>query len=272
MIVMVQERLYKIMQLVNTNGMVNAADLSRDFNVSIETVRRDLEYLDNEGKLKRVYGGAVANSSHGVERDYMSREVLHRNEKVAIAHKVAELIKDGDTIAIDLGTTTLEVARCLSKKSGLTCLTNSLPVGMELSKSNSIRVFILGGMLRFGDFSTSGFLAEWGFQNFRVDKAIISASGVTVQNGITDYDVNEANVRRKMIEIASQSILVADSSKFSEDTFIKVCPLDRIGTIVTDWKIPKQTEEEFKSLPSKLIVAQPVSDEKSSQDSTTADQ
>jgi Transcriptional regulators of sugar metabolism len=261
MIEMVQERLNKIMQLINANGMVNAADLSRDFGVSIETIRRDLEYLDNKGELKRVYGGAVANSTHGMERDYVSREVLHRKEKVAIAHRTAELIKDGDTVAIDLGTTTLEAARCLAKKSRLTALTNSMPVAMELAKNVGTRVFMLGGLLRYGDFSTSGFLAEWDIQNFRVDKAIISAGGVTLKSGVTDYDVNEANVRRKMIEIASETILIADSSKFAEDAFIQICALGSVDTIVTDWQVPAATQDAFREIKKELIVAQPFSEE-----------
>lgn len=253
---MVQERLEKIMRMIHTSGMVNAAELAHCFGVSLETIRRDLEYLENKEMLKRVYGGAIANSSHGLERDYTSRETLNLEQKRAIAKCTAEIVKDGDTVALDLGTTVLQVAKQLSTKQKVTYVTNSLPVGVQLAGNPTCRLYILGGELRSGDFSTSGFMSEWGVMNFRVDKAIVSASGITLKSGITDYDVAEAEVRRKMIEIANQTILVADSSKFTDDAFVKVCDLDKIDILITDWMIPDKVVEIFRSLRTKLIVAQ----------------
>lgn len=258
---MVQERLNKIATMVQSNGMVNAGELAHDFGVSLETIRRDLELLEKKGQLKRVYGGAVASFSHGLEREYVSRTALNVDLKQAISKRAADFIKDGDTIALDLGTTAFQVAKQLVSKKSITCVTNSLPVGMELSKNSSCNVHILGGTLRNGDFSTSGFMAEWGIMNFRVDKAIISSSGVTLKSGVTDYNVAEAEVRRKMIEIANQTILVADSSKFTDDTFIKVCDLDKIDILVTDWNIPSGIEEMFRPLHTELVIAQPVNSE-----------
>lgn len=256
---MVQERLDKIASAIKTYGVVNASDMAKKFGVSIETIRRDLELLERKGILKRVYGGAVSSTSIGTERDYTVRETLKIEEKQAIAQKAADFIDDGDTIVLDLGTTTLEVAKCLSEKKGLTCLTNSLAIGMELVKNPTSRVFMLGGQLRNGDFSTSGFMAESGLQNFRVDKAIIGASGITLKNGVTDYHVEEANVRRKMISIAEKVILAADSSKFGLSTFIQVCPLASIHVIVTDWKIPQETINDFKTIKTQIYIAPEIS-------------
>lgn len=252
---MIQERLDKIMLMINTIGIVNASEAADKLGVSMETIRRDLELLEGRGKLKRVYGGAISNTSKGTERDYNVREVLNLVEKRSIAIRTAELISDGDTIVLDIGTTTLEVAKHLSEKKELTCLTNSLVIGMELAKNQTSRVFMLGGQLRSGDFSTSGFMTESGLQNFRVDKAIIGASGITVKNGVTDYNVEEANVRRKMISIAEQVILTADSSKFGVSTFVQVCQLEQIQIIVTDWKVSQDTLSLFKTLKSKIYVA-----------------
>lgn len=252
---LIHERLDKITRLIDSNGMVNASRLAKEFGVSIETIRRDLEYLESKGSLKRVYGGAIANVSKGIERDYTRRETLNIDEKSAIAQKTAEFIKDGDTIAMDLGTTMLEVAKYLGGKKDLTVITNSLPVGMELVKNKNTRVFMLGGDLRFGDFSTSGFLSCAGLSNFRVDKAIIGASGITVKNGVTDYHVEEANVRRKMIDISEQVIAVADHTKFGISTFIQVCKLSNVDIIVTDYKVSDSVVSVFSGLSTKLVVA-----------------
>lgn len=255
---MVHERLDKIMKQIHTDGMVNAGKLAKQFQVSVETIRRDLETLENQGALKRVYGGAISNVSKGVERQYTSRELLRTAEKQAIALRAADLIKDGDTIVMDLGTTTLEVAKCLASKQYLTCLTNSLPVGMQMVKNDSCRVFMLGGQLRKGDYSTSGFMADGGLENFRVDKAIIGASGISVKNGVMDYHVEEAKVRRKMIEISEQVILVADSSKFGASTFVQICELDSIDQIITDWRIDPKTVQDIQASQTQVIVAMPV--------------
>lgn len=255
---MVHERLDKIMKQIRSDGMVNASRLAKQFQVSVETIRRDLEALENQGELKRVYGGAISNVSKGVERQYTSREQLKIAEKRAIAHRTAELIKDGDTVVMDVGTTTLEVAKCLASKQQLTCLTNSLPVGMQMVKNENCRVFMLGGQLRSGDFSTSGFMADTGLENFRVDKAIIGASGVSIKNGVTDYHVEEAKVRRKMVEIAEQVILVADSSKFGVSTFIQVCSFENIDHIITDWQLDPEILKAFKAYPTQITVAMPL--------------
>lgn len=252
---LVHERLEAIRKLIDSKGIVKANALSAALGVSIETVRRDLEYLEKKGLLKRVYGGAIANGKKGVERGYSSRECLNQEEKISIARRTAELVNDGDAVVIDLGTTALEVARCLQDKKSLTVLTNSLPVGMELVRNKSCRVYMLGGQLRAGDYSTSGYLANRGLSEFRVDKAIISASGISSKNGITDYHVEEADVRRKMIEIAEQVIFVADSSKFGLSAFVQVCELSDVDVCVTDWRVSEEARTVFDNLGTRLIVA-----------------
>lgn len=252
---MLHERLESITQLIESKGMVKSTDLILRFGVSIETIRRDLEFLEEQGKLKRVYGGAISNESKGIEREYNKRENLHIKEKMAIAKKTAELINDGEAIIFDLGTTTLEVAKCLTDKKHLTILTNSLPVAMEAIKNKTFHVYILGGELRNGDFSTSGFIAGNTLENFRADKAIIGASGVSEENGITDYHAEEAAVRRKMIEACKYPILCADSSKFGLTAFVRVCPLSSIHTVVTDWDISAQAKEMFKNTDTQLEIA-----------------
>lgn len=251
---MVHERHDKIIKLINTNRMVKVAELMKEFGVSIETVRRDLEFLEEKGYLKRVYGGAIANSPKGIEPEYSSREVSNLAEKTAIAEKVLELVEDRDTIAIDLGTTTLEVAKKLLSKNGLTILTNSMPIATELIANESFKIFMLGGQLRNREFATSGLLTVEFLSHFRVDKAIIGAGGITLKNGITDYHFEEAYVRKKMIDIAEKVIAVADYSKIGVSAFTKVCELNEVDVIVTDWNVSQKALQELRTEKTQVVV------------------
>lgn len=251
---MVHERHDRIIKLINTNRMVKVTELMKEFGVSIETVRRDLEFLEEKGYLKRVYGGAIPNSPKGIEPEYSSREVSNLAEKTAIAEKVLELVEDRDTIAIDLGTTTLEVAKKLLAKKGLTILTNSMPIATELIANESFKIYMLGGQLRNREFATSGLLTVEFLSHFRVDKAIIGAGGITLKNGITDYHFEEASVRKKMIDIAEKVITVADYSKFGISAFTQVCELNEVDVIVTDWNVSQKTLQELRTEKTQVIV------------------
>jgi DeoR/GlpR family transcriptional regulator of sugar metabolism len=251
---MVHERHDRIIKLLNTNRMVKVSELMKEFNVSIETVRRDLEFLEGKGYLKRVYGGAIPNSPKGIEPTYATREVSHLVEKMAIAEKVFELVEDRDTIVIDLGTTTLEAAKKLVLKEGLTVLTNSMPIATELIANETFKIFLLGGQLRNGEFATSGALSVDFLSHFRVDKAIIGPGGVTAKNGITDYHFEEAQVRKKMIEIADTVIAVADYSKIGVSAFTQVCELNEVDIIVTDWNVSQKAIQELRSEKTQVLV------------------
>lgn len=252
---MMYERLDIIMKLINTKGFVKANELSRDFGVSLDTIRRDLESLEKKDLLKRVYGGAVSKYSKGAEIEYASRQQLHMDEKKAIALEASEFINNGDTVIIDLGTTTLEAAKCLRDKKELTCLTNSMPVATELVMNDNGRVIMLGGELRGGYYSTSGSLTGMEVDSFCVDKAIIGASGISDKNGVTDYHLEEANVRKKMIQKAEQVILLLDSSKIGVSTFVHVCNLDEIDILITDWNANRSLLKVFEEYKTKIIIA-----------------
>ena len=253
---MVHERWNGILARLNENGFVKVSELMRTFGVSIETIRRDMEALEQQGMLKRVYGGAIRVTSKNAEIDYTSREHINAEEKQAIGRRAAELINNGDTVVVDPGTTTIEVAKALRSKKDLTCLTNSIAVSIELVKNNSGPVFLLGGQLRIGHYSTSGSLTVGQLQQFSADKAIIGAGGISIKTGLTDYHVEEAGARKEMIRIADKVIVVADSSKLGFSTFIHVCPLDDIDVLVTDWKATPELLEPFRDTKMEIIVAE----------------
>ena len=137
---MLQERRNKVMELLHDEGIVKVSELMRLFNVSIETVRRDLEYMEEHGMLSRVYGGAVPAQPRATEPSYSTREIKHFKEKKAIGEKAVELVRDEDVIAVDIGTTTLEFAKALVGKRRVTVLTNSMKIAMILSEDSNIRL------------------------------------------------------------------------------------------------------------------------------------
>ena len=240
-----QERYPIILELLETNKIIKVPELCEKFNVSTETVRRDLEHLENEGKLKRVYGGAVLSTKSSVEPSYDTRYTKNSIEKESIGKSTADLISDGETLMIDLGTTTLEVARHLKEKANLTVITNCITIAMELVDVEGFRVILPGGLLRPNELALSGFISEQLLKEFNVDKTIIGVGAITVENGVSDYHFEETRVRKLMIEKGKQVIAVADHSKFGIKALVNVCPLHDIDVIVTNHKLKSSIAKEY---------------------------
>lgn len=238
---MTHERRETIIRLIESERIVKAADLIERFGVSDETIRRDLEYLEKAGYLNRVYGGAVAKSMHGMEPEYENREMKNYIEKVRIGEQAVDYIKDGDTIVIDLGTTTLQFAKALKGKKKVTVITYSLPVALELVSDGNIRVIMLGGNLRYGDLSTSGFLAEESMKHFYVDKYILGIGGLTVDGGLTDYNIEESSLRRQILPRCQKVIGLADYSKIGVTAMNRICALEELDVLITDKRTEKKT-------------------------------
>lgn len=252
-----QERYEIILNILQTNKLVKVAELVEQFAVSIETVRRDLEYLEKEGLLKRVYGGAVLPVKTGAEPTYSVRSVRNLQEKIQIGKKTAELICDGDTLMIDIGTTALEVAKRLKDKKNLSVITNDFRIASELVEAEACKIYFMGGLVRKDGLTTSGFLTEQNLRKFNVDKAIIGVAGISPENGISDYHSEEAEARQLMIELSEKVIAVADYSKFGVKAFIQVCTLDKIQTIVTDWRADPEVVQNYEKVGVEVIVATP---------------
>ncbi|MEI3606513.1 DeoR/GlpR family DNA-binding transcription regulator [Pseudogracilibacillus sp. SE30717A] len=240
-----QERYRVILEMLEVNEIVKVPELCEKFKVSIETVRRDLEFLEQEGQLKRIYGGAVLNRQSSKEPSYNTRSTKNAKEKEMIGKKTAELISDGETLMIDLGTTTLEVARHLKDKKNLTIITNCMTIAQELVDIPTFRVILPGGILRPNELALSGFISEQFMREFNVDKTIVGVGGITMDNGISDYHLEETRVRKIMIEKGKEIIAVADHSKFGIKALVNVCAIDEIDVIVTDNKLKKFIAQEY---------------------------
>jgi len=240
-----EQRKKMLLEQLRMEGQVKVSEFARKGSISEETVRRDLLLLEREGHAKRVYGGAVQAKPASFEPPYLHRQKVKAEEKALIGRKAAELISSGDTIVIDVGTTTLELAKAIYGKTRLTVLTNSIAVAYHLMESLnegrfSGKIIVIGGQLNPEQQSLSGAPGEQEMTQFRVDKAFISIGGLSPKRGISDYDLGETILSRRMIDAASRTIVLADDSKLGKEAFVEIAPLRRIDAIVCNVSPPKE--------------------------------
>ncbi len=228
------ERKNEILATLQKEQRVLVAELSQKYNVTEETIRRDLEKLEKEGFVKKTYGGAVLNNNTNVDLPLRIRQKTNKKEKQIIAKLVSELVEEGETIMLDSSSTSLMAAKNLKQMKKLTVITNSVEVLIELSGNKGINVISTGGMLRDASLSLVGKTAERTLMNFNVDKAIISCKGVDLEKGITESNENEAEIKNVMRSCAKTTILAIDNSKFDNVSFIKVPDLKKNDILVTD--------------------------------------
>ena len=247
------ERRSKIIEFINQKNTVTNQELMEIFNISIETVRRDLNYLEKAGVIEKVYGGAIKKNYLKVEPKYIRREKENLKEKQAIAIETEKLISQNDSVFFDLGTTVFLVAECLETGKDINSFTNSLRTAIELS-DKGVNVVLPGGELRNGEYAISGSIAENNMKNFNVDKAIIGVGGID-ENGVTDFIIKEASIRSQMIKNAQTVIAVADYSKFGVRAICNICNISDIDILVTDNKAPKDFIKKIAKKGVKVIIA-----------------
>jgi DeoR family transcriptional regulator, fructose operon transcriptional repressor len=228
------QRQEAILARVRAQGAASAGDLSRNLGVSVETIRRDLRYLRDQGLLHRVHGGATRSARRSSEGSFATRSALHLARKQAIAALAASLVEDDDTIVIDTGTTALELARTLPASFRGRVLTNSVPVAAELSARGGIELLLCGGQVRPDDGACSGAHAEAFFADFYAAKAFLGAGGVHPEAGLTDYYPAEAAIRRAIAAHSAETYVLADSSKLGVIAVYRVCPLGQVTAVITD--------------------------------------
>lgn len=230
---MKQDRHNQILDLITQQRTVTHSELMERFGISIETVRRDLDCLEQQGFLRKVYGGAVLNTSLSSEPEYASRARLQHQEKQAIAALAASLIEPSDSVYLGVGTTVQAMTPYLKEMSGITVFTNALRTATELSENPGCTVILPGGQLRAKELTLSGFPSEENFAYFNVDKAFIGIGGIT-EESVTDFHVGEASLHRQLIRNARRAIVLADSNKLGLRAMTNICPLEEIDVLITD--------------------------------------
>jgi DeoR/GlpR family transcriptional regulator of sugar metabolism len=230
-----------IVEEIRRKGAVRVSELTELLAVSEMTIRRDLEALEREGLLRRVHGGATRLSPRGYEPPFALRAVSETETKRRIGERAAGLVTDGETIVIDMGTTTLELARALRNATGLTILTPSLRAAELLLPNPALRVIVTGGIARHGELSLIGELSERAFEALNCDTVFLGAAGVSVHAGVTDFHLDEVRVKRAALRSARRCVVLAQASKLGEVALAPVCPLERVDVLVTDEGAPEET-------------------------------
>ena len=230
------ERRNQILSKLSTDGKVLVADLAREFNVTEETIRRDLEKLDNDGLARKTYGGAVKNENFNIDLPFHVRKQTNVESKKRIAALIGDMINDGDYIMLDASTTALCVIKSILHKKNITLITNSIEILIELCNKPEWNILSTGGMLKEGGLSLVGYQAEKMISGFHVDLAICSCKGIDEHNGITDSNERDAEIKKAFFKSANHRLLAVDSSKFDKSSFVKVCGYNEVDTVVTETK------------------------------------
>lgn len=238
-----EERKQKILELINQKEKVTVAQLCQFFGMSSATIRNDLKELENTGLLKRTHGGAIANAKISFELDTEHKEQQFIEEKQKIAQTALSLIDDGDTVILDTGTTTLELAKLLDTKRALTVLTNDLKIALCLEEYNDINILFIGGFIKKKFHCTVGLIGNSMLSNLVVDKAFMGTNGFTLSNGATTPDIHQGEMKKSMISIANKVIVLCDSSKIGTKLFYQFASAQEIDTLVTDSHIDTETKD-----------------------------
>lgn len=246
------ERLTAILDHLAEQGSVEVADLAHSFAVSDATVRRDLQALSRNQLIMRTHGGAMP-ADAGSEVPARVKAVLRHNEKQRIGRAAADLVPDGAVVGMTGGSTTLEVARALAGRRGVTIVTNAINVAAELADHHGGRMIVVGGIIRPSQ-ELVGPAAEAMLSNYHLDMAFIGVDGLTAEEGCTTYDEMEAQTDRAFLNRSQRAIVVADSSKVGKITFARITRLDDISDIVTDNEVDLQQRTRLQDAGPRLIA------------------
>jgi DeoR family transcriptional regulator of aga operon len=232
------ERQDNILSLLARQGRLSVADIVEHFDVSEATARRDLETLAERGKLQRVHGGALSLKQAPPELPILEREQEQSLEKQRIGAAAAALVHDGETIFLGSGTTVLEVARNLRSRSGLTVITNSLPILNILAGLPDITVISLGGMLRDSELSFIGHITELALAEVRADIVFMGVHAISLESGLTNDYLSETMTDRAILRAGREVVVVADHTKVNAVSAAFLAPLTSMHTFVTDQETP----------------------------------
>jgi DeoR family transcriptional regulator, aga operon transcriptional repressor len=243
-----EERRRAILEILDRTGRVLVTETAQQFHTSQVTIRKDLEVLQAQGLAHRTHGGALPAREGALEDPTLrEKEKLHQAEKLRIAEAAAGLVKEGQVVILDSGTTTTSIARLLRNFHNVTIITNAVNIAAELSGA-AVEVILTGGVLRKNSFSLVGPIAEETLQRLNADILFLGVDGFDVNYGLSTPNLPEAKVNRVMIEIAKRTVAVCDSSKFGRRSLSLIVPTKSLHEVITDRNIPKADLRELKKM------------------------
>lgn len=236
---LMEERRQLILEEINIKNIVYVKELSKKYSVTMETIRKDLEDIIFENSdIKKVYGGALKSSSTAIDESYSLRSELFSNEKDILAKKAVSIINDGDSIFLDAGTTISKMIPYLKNKKNLKIVTVSLSVINEFTSffntdNNTHTILLVGGEVKLNLLSTSGTKTATDISNYFFDKAFLTLDGISLENGITSHNHDEALVTKTTLKQSLENIFLITDEKFNTSKFYKVCDLNQINSIIS---------------------------------------
>jgi DeoR family transcriptional regulator, fructose operon transcriptional repressor len=239
-----EERYQYIINEVKIRNRVQLIDIAKKLEVSEDTVRRDLNFLDEQGKLKKVHGGAVANSFHLYT--YREDQIYAHESKSVIAAKAIDQLKEGNVVVMSGGTTNLEVARLMPNDLKITVFTPSLPIAMQLLVHEAIEVIFVGGKLSHEAQISVGGDAIRTLQQVKADVCFMGTGNLDVNHGLTEFDWDVVQLKKGMIESAKRVMVLTISEKINSAQRFNVCPVTSIHTLITELQSDDKILQEFK--------------------------
>lgn len=239
------ERKSKIIEYVKKNSVASVAQLSEVFNVHEATIRRDLSEIEKEGRLRRTHGGVVLNEEVSSEPAFNIRATSRVEEKQRIGRKAADLISEGDCIILDSGTTTLQIAKCITGKSNITVVTNDINIAAELRNSRGIKVIVSGGVLYPESYFLNGIYTNEVLNSIHVNKAFIATPAIHPQHGLTHFEEQLVSAKMGMIHAAQEVIVVTDHTKIGGLSLHTVSPIKDIDKLITGKEVEADYVKKF---------------------------
>jgi len=249
----------RIAEMIRARGFMSSSEIAAEFGVSEMTVRRDLAELDLQGELMRTHGGAVTReeqtpgASDAEEPLFDDRNRHNHNAKLRIAATAERMIAKGSSVALDVGTTTYQLAVCLAARNDVRVFTNNLRIAALLG-AHSVEIYMLGGRVRHNEMSLCGPVAVQQARKLRFDTAFIGVSSLSTA-GIFDYSIEETELKRIFLEQATHKVVLCDSSKFGKVSLVQVAQLDEFDTLITDAAPPPELADVLKANGVSVIVA-----------------
>lgn len=250
------ERKNEILRKLRAEKRVLVSELAAYYNVTEETIRRDLDKLEKDGYATKTYGGAIWGNSTKTDLSYTIRNKTNVEAKNEIARLIRDLIEDGDHLMLDDSSTSLYCARHLKEKKALTVITNSVELVVELAGVEGWTIISTGGRLKPDSLALIGNQPQEMLRQYHVDKVILSGKGIDANAGITDSSEYHAQTKQAMIRSAKQRILVMDGTKFDKVSFVEIAPLSEIDVIVTNEKPEEKWISYFEEHNVRLIYPQ----------------
>ncbi|MBW4039743.1 MAG: DeoR/GlpR transcriptional regulator [Acidobacteria bacterium] len=251
---LIGERRQYIVALAQKQGRVLVEELSQSLGISQITIRKDLDYLQSRGALQRTHGGALLPGPGALsDPSLQEKEGLHSQEKQRISAAAVDLVKEGQCVLLDSGTTTTAIARALKKFSHLTIITNAVNIAAELSGTD-FEVLLTGGALRKNSFSLVGPLAEDMLHEIHADVLFLGVDGFDLEVGLTTPNVMESRVNRAMVKAATTVVAVCDSTKFNRRSLSKIVDASAIHHVITDSNLSTEVVEALRGINIKLTL------------------